>query len=257
VREWATRGDIVEVGKRMYAKGFVAANDGNISVRLSDDAVMITPTGVSKGYMNPEDMIITDMQGQVVDGTKKPSSEIKMHLEVYRNRPDVHAVCHAHPQKATAFAVARKVCQQVALPEVIFSIGSVALADYATPSTQQLPDSIRDIVKTTDAILLANHGALTVGSDVFDAYYKMETLEHFAGIILYARMLGGEQGLTPDQINELLRVRRDVFGKKDLGYLGDGYCGGRDIDTAAGHTGNEEDLVEAITQAVMARLGMH
>ena len=136
---------------------------------------MVTPSGVSN-YMNPDDMVITDMQGQVLKGAKKPSSEIKMHLEVYRNRPDVCAVCHAHPQKATAFAVARKVCEKVALPEVVFSIGSVALADYATPSTQQLPDSIRDIVKTTDAILLANHGALTAGSDVFDAYYKMETL---------------------------------------------------------------------------------
>ena len=260
MKEWQTRNDIVEVGKRMYAKGFVAANDGNISVRLSDDTVMITPSGVSKGYMNPEDMVITDMQGQVLEGAKKPSSEIKMHLEVYRNRPDVYAVCHAHPQKATAFAVARKVCDKVALPEVIFSIGSVALADYATPSTQQLPESIRDIVKTTDAILLANHGALTVGSDVFDAYYKMETLEHYAGIILYARVLGGEHGLTPEQISELFRVRRDVFGKNDLGYLGDGYCGGRDIDAAAGNTASnavsEDELVKEITRAVMARLGM-
>ena len=260
MKEWETRNDIVEVGRRMYAKGFVAANDGNISVRLSDDTVMITPSGVSKGCMNPEDMVITDMQGQVLKGAKKPSSEIKMHLEVYRNRPDVYAVCHAHPQKATAFAVARKVCDKVALPEVIFSIGSVALADYATPSTQQLPESIRDIVKTTDAILLANHGALTVGSDVFDAYYKMETLEHYAGIILYARVLGGEHGLTPEQISELFRVRRDVFGKNDLGYLGDGYCGGRDIDTAAGNpkndSANEDELVRTITQAVIARLGI-
>jgi L-fuculose-phosphate aldolase len=256
MKEWATREDIVEVGRRMYQREFVASNDGNISVRLSDNAVMITPTGVSKGYMKPDDMIITDMQGQVVDGAKKPSSEIKMHLEVYRNRPDARAVCHAHPQKATAFAVARKVCKEVALPEVIFSIGSVALADYATPSTQQLPDSIRDIVKTTDAILLANHGALTVGSDVFDAYYKMETLEHYAGIILYARMLGGEQGLTADQINELLRVRRDVFGKTDLGYLGDGVCGGRDIDAASAPNGSEDELVEKITQAVLAQLGL-
>jgi L-fuculose-phosphate aldolase len=256
MKEWATREDIVEVGRRMYQREFVASNDGNISVRLSDNAVMITPTGVSKGYMKPDDMIITDMQGQVVDGAKKPSSEIKMHLEVYRNRAEARAVCHAHPQKATAFAVARKVCKEVALPEVIFSIGSVALADYATPSTQQLPDSIRDIVKTTDAILLANHGALTVGSDVFDAYYKMETLEHYAGIILYARMLGGEQGLTADQINELLRVRRDVFGKTDLGHLGDGVCGGRDIVAASAPNGSEDELVEKITQAVLAQLGL-
>jgi len=221
LKEWETRNDIVEVGKRMYAKGFVAANDGNISVRLSDDAVMITPSGVSKGYMNPEDMVITDMQGQVLKGSKKPSSEIRMHLEVYKNRPDVYAACHAHPQKATAFAVARVVCEKAVLPEAVVSLGNIALADYATPGTQQLPDSIRDIVKTTDAILLANHGALTVGSDVFDAYYKMETLEHYASIILYARLLGGERELTPQQVSELLRVRREVFGKGDFGYLVD------------------------------------
>jgi L-fuculose-phosphate aldolase len=254
VKEWETRSNIVEVGIRMYKREFVASNDGNISVRLSDNNIMITPTGISKGYMKPEDMIITDMQGHIVDGTNKPSSEIKMHLEVYRNRPDVCAVCHAHPQKATAFAVARKVCKEVALPEVIFSIGSVALADYATPSTQQLPDSIKNIVKKTDAILLSNHGALTVGKDVFDAYYKMETLEHFAGIILYARQLGGEQGLSNNEINELVRVRSEVFGKSDLGYLGDGFCGSRDIDEAKMSNIDKEKLIALITNSVIEEL---
>ena len=145
-----------------------------------------------------------------------------MHLTVYKNRPDVYAVCHAHPQKATAFAVARQVFKEIALPEVVFSLGSVALSDYATPSTEELPKSIEDIIKTTDAILLSNHGALTVGSDVFDAYFKMETLEHFAGIILYARQLGGEKGLSKEQINELYKVRSDVFGKQNLGFFGEG-----------------------------------
>ena len=254
MNEYKIREDIVEVGRRMYNRQFVASNDGNISVKISDNEILITPTGVSKGYMSPEDMIKVDMDGSVISGSKKPSSEIKMHLVVYRNRPDVKSVCHAHPQKATAFAVARKVCKEVALPEVIFSIGSVALADYATPSTQELPDSIKEIVKTTDAILLSNHGALTLGKDVYDAYYNMETLEHFAGIIMYARQLGGEQGLSQAQIQELLRVRQDIFGKSDLGYLGNGYCGSGGIDSASVKEMDEQALVELITNAVMDEL---
>lgn len=254
IDEYKLKEDIVEVGKRMYARQFVASNDGNISIKLSDNEILITPTGVSKGFMTPGDIIKVDKAGNVISGSRKPSSEIKMHLEVYQNRPDAYSVCHAHPQKATAFAVARKVCKDIALPEVIFSIGSVALADYATPSTQQLPDSIRDIVKSTDAILLSNHGALTVGKDVYDAYYKMETLEHFAGIILYARLLGGEQGLSHDEINELMRVRREVFGKPDPGYLGDGYCGGREIENARNNDMDMQRLIETITESIMNAL---
>jgi L-fuculose-phosphate aldolase len=254
MNEFQIREDMVEVGRRMYNRQFVASNDGNISVKLSDNELLITPTGVSKGYMKPEDMIKVDMSGNVISGNKKPSSEIKMHLVVYKNRPDVFSVCHAHPQKATAFAVARKTCEKVALPEVIFSIGNVALADYATPSTQQLPDSIKDIIKSTDAVLLSNHGALTLGKDVFEAYYNMETLEHFAGIILYARQLGGEQELSQDQINELLKVRRDIFGKSELGYLGDGYCGGKSVDNAQSDGINEQELIALITKAVMDKL---
>lgn len=246
--------DIVEVGKRMYNREFVASNDGNISVRVAEDELIITPTGVSKGYMTQDDMIKVDMDGNVISGSKKPSSEIKMHLAVYKNRPDVTAVCHAHPQKATAFAVARQVCKDIALPEVVFSIGNVALSEYATPTTEELPRSIEKLIRTTDAILLSNHGALTVGTDVFDAYYKMETLEHFAGIILYARQLGGERGLDPDQVKELFRVRRETYGKADLGYLGDGYCGGRAAEEAARVVNTPDDismLIEQITQQVI------
>ena len=220
MNEYMVKQDIIEIGKRMYAKGFVASNDGNISVKVSENELIITPTGVSKGYMKEEDLIRVDLDGNVISGDKKPSSEMKMHLVVYRNRPDVFSVCHAHPQIATAFAVARKVCEKIALPEVIFSIGRVALAEYATPSTQEVPDSIKDKIKTVDAILLSNHGALTVGSDIFDAYYKMETLEHFAGITMYARLLGGEVGLEPEQVSELIKIRKEKYGKPDLGMGG-------------------------------------
>jgi len=138
---------------------------------------------------------------------------MKMHLEVYRRRPDVKAVVHAHPPVATAFAVAGQVFKKITLPEVIFSIGFVSLADYGTPTTDEVPFSVAKQIGHSDAILLANHGALTVGSDLFDAYYKMETLEHFARITMYARLLGGEKVLSDDQVKDLLRIREDVYGR--------------------------------------------
>jgi L-fuculose-phosphate aldolase len=251
---------IIEIGKRMYAKGFVASNDGNLSIRLSESEIMITPSGVSKGFMSTSDMLVVDLSGNVLSGNLKPSSEMKMHLMVYKVRPDVFGVCHAHPQIATAFAVARKVCDKIALPEVIFSIGKVALTNYATPSTNEVPESIREVIETSDAVLLSNHGALTVGKDLYDAYYKMETLEHFAGITLYARLLGGEVGLENSQISELLRLRKEVFGKSDIDYLGDGYCGQKDIpktitDQQFYKGINKEELIDTITKAVIENIG--
>ncbi len=249
MNEYMVKQDIIEAGRRMYNRQFVASNDGNISVRVSESAMIITPTGVSKGYMQTEDLIKVDLDGNVLSGDRKPSSEMKMHIAVYRNRTDVMAVCHAHPQKATAFAVARQLCDKIALPEVIFSIGSVALTEYATPTTEEVPKSIEEVIKTSDAVLLANHGALTVGADVFDAYYKMETLEHFAGITLYARLLGGEVGLEPQQVSELFRVRKEKFGKSDLG-MGEGYCGG----SAARDADEEKRIRGLVEQAVTEAL---
>ncbi len=213
--------DIIEVGKRLYYKGFVASNDGNISVRISEDEIWITPTGISKGYMAVEDLIKVNMDGEVLDGTKKPSSEMKMHLAVFRIRPDVRAVVHAHPPKATAFAVANLAFDRIALPEVIFSLGNISLAEYGTPTTDELPASIEKHINCADALLLANHGALTVGIDPLDAYFKMETLEHFASIAIYARVLGGEKFLDERQTEQLYRIRREVYGKKDLPRKGD------------------------------------
>ncbi|MGI6113171.1 MAG: class II aldolase/adducin family protein [Mahellales bacterium] len=205
--------DIIEVGKRMFYKGFVASNDGNISARLSENEIIITPTGVSKGYMSVSDLIKVDMEGNVVAGSKKPSSEIKMHLAVYRKRPDVKAIVHAHPPAATAFAVANKGLDRITLPEVIFSLGSISMAEYGTPTTNKLPMAVEKHIGRSDALLLANHGALTVGKDVMDAYYKMETLEHFAQISVYARLLGGERVLDEEETRELFRVRKEVYGK--------------------------------------------
>jgi L-fuculose-phosphate aldolase len=201
------RDGIVEVGRRLYARGYVASNDGNISVRLDDSRILTTPKGVSKGFMTPDMMVVTDLAGTKIAGARDPSSELLMHLEVYRQRPDVQAVVHAHPPLATGFAVAGIPLDRAVLAEVITTLGSVPIAEYGTPSTQELPDAVRQYIKAHDGLLLANHGALTVAHELFAAYYKMETIEHFAKISLVARLLGGERLLSQDEVLRLQRLR--------------------------------------------------
>jgi L-fuculose-phosphate aldolase len=201
------RQDIVEVGRRMYARGYTASNDGNISVRLDAGRLLMTPASVCKGFMNAQMMCITDLAGKKLEGDRNPSSEMQMHLEVYRQRPDVNAVVHAHPPTATGFAVAGIPLDRAVLAEVITTLGSVPIADYATPSTQELPEAVRRYVKAHDGMLLANHGALTVGADLFAAYYKMEIIEHFAKISFVARMLGGERLLSRQEVERLQGLR--------------------------------------------------
>ena len=213
--ETRLREEIVEAGRRLYKKGFVAANDGNVSVRLDGGRILITPSGVCKGDMDPGMMVVVDGDGKVLSGRLRPSSEMKMHLAVYRIRDDVRAIVHAHPPKATAFAVAGLPLDKLTLPEVVFSLGSVAFSEYGTPSTKQVPEAVVRVIGDAGAVLLANHGALTVGAGVMDAYFRMETLEHFAAITLYARLLGGERELSPKEESELIRIRREVFGKTD------------------------------------------
>lgn len=260
VNEFKLKQDIVEVGKRLYTKGFVASNDGNISIRISEREILITPTGVSKGYMDTSDILKVDINGNVISGAKKPTSEMKMHLSVYRKRDDVQAIVHAHPPKSTAFAIVGKTCDKITLPEVIFSLGFVSLAEYGTPSTDEVPKAVEKHIGNSDAILLSNHGALTVGKDVYDAYYKMETLEHFAGITLYARLLGGEKALNSQQVEELFRVRRDVFGKKDILLDDIGTCGGNSAVCGSKSLNsipenrNEDDIREKVKELVMAEL---
>jgi L-fuculose-phosphate aldolase len=201
------RADIVEVGRRLYARGYTASNDGNISVRLGPDRLLMTPKSVCKGFMTPDMMCITDLDGRKIQGDRDPSSEALMHLEVYRQRPDVQAVVHAHPPTATGFAVAGIPLDRAVLAEVLTTLGSIPIAEYATPSTQELPDAVRKYIKAHDGMLLANHGALTVGADLFAAYYKMETIEHFAKISLVARMLGRENLLSREEVLRLQGLR--------------------------------------------------
>ena len=201
------RSDIVEVGRRLYARGYTASNDGNISARLGTDRLLMTPANVCKGFMNEQMMVITDLDGNKISGERKPSSEMQMHLEVYRQRPEIQAVVHAHPPVATAFAVAGIPLDRAVLAEVVTTLGSVPIAEYATPSTKELPEAVRKYVKAHDGMLLANHGALTLGNDLYSAYYKMETIEHFANISFVARMLGGERLLSRDEVMRLQGLR--------------------------------------------------
>jgi L-fuculose-phosphate aldolase len=205
--ESSLRTDIVEVGRRLYARGYTASNDGNISVRLGADRLLVTPRSVCKGFMTPEMMCITDLDGRKVHGERDPSSEMPMHVEVYRQRADVRAVVHAHPPKATGFAVAGIPLTRAVLAEVLTTLGSVPIAEYATPSTQELPEAVRRYIRAHDAMLLANHGALTVGPDLFSAYFKMETIEHFAHISLVARLLGRENLLSREEVLRLQDLR--------------------------------------------------
>src|ERR671919_1274371 len=198
--EEQARADIVEVGRRLWQRGYVASNDGNISVRLEDNRLVTTPKNVSKGFMTPEMMVVTDLDGRKIAGERDPSSELKMHLEVYRNRPDIRAVVHAHPPTATGFAVAGIPLDRAVLAEVVTTLGSIPIAEYGTPSTPELPAAVRKYVKAHDGLLLANHGALALAGDVMSAYYKMETIEHFAKISLVARLLGGENLLSRDEV---------------------------------------------------------
>jgi L-fuculose-phosphate aldolase len=205
------RADIVEAGRRLYARAYIASNDGNISARLDDTRLITTPKSVSKGFMSPDMMVIVDYSGTKLAGERDPSSELPMHLEIYRNRPDVRAVVHAHPPIATGFAVAGIPLTRAVLAEVITTLGSIPIAAYGTPSTRELPDAVRQYIKAHDGMLLANHGAVTCGPDVMAAYYKMETIEHFAKISLVARLLGREHLISREEV-ERLQGLRSVYG---------------------------------------------
>lgn len=206
-REEQLRADMVEIGRRLHARAYVASNDGNLSARLAGDRLLATPKGVSKGFMTPDMMVVTDLDGRKVAGGRDPSSELLMHLAVYRDRPEIAAVVHAHPPTATGFAVAGIALDRAVLAEVVTTLGSIPIADYGTPSTQELADAVQKHVKAHDGLLLANHGALTLAGDLFAAYYKMETVEHFARISLVARQLGRERLLSREEVLRLQALR--------------------------------------------------
>ena len=203
------REQICDVCHKMWQKGWVEANDGNVSVRLEDGTFLATPTGMSKSFITPEKLVRIDKNGKVLDGEPglRPSSEIKMHLRCYREREDVGAVLHAHPPVATGFAVANIPLDDYSMIETVISLGSVPVTPYGTPSTEEVPEAIAPYLADHDAMLLQNHGALAVGPDIIGAYYRMETLELFAQISLNAKLLGGARELSRQNIDRLISMR--------------------------------------------------
>jgi L-fuculose-phosphate aldolase len=201
------RNELVEFGRMLHAQGFVAATDGNLSVRMDRDRIMITPSGVSKGMMQTEEMVIVDLDGEKLSGAGRPSSEIMMHLTIYRMRPEIGAVVHAHPCTATAFASAGMALDEPLCSEVVITLGAVPLAPYATTGTKELSDSLRPFIPDHNAILMANHGVVTYGADLRQAYLRMEAVEHYANIVLAARQLGCTRALVEQELEKLVEVR--------------------------------------------------
>lgn len=202
---------IVDIGKRMYQKGFVAANDGNISCKVGPDTLWTTCTGVSKGFMTQDMLVKMNTSGKVLMGSQKPSSEVKMHLRVYQENPEVMAVTHAHPPVATSFAIAGISLDKAVLPEAVVQLGTVPVAKYATPGTQEVPDSIAPFCKDYNGVLLANHGALSWGKDVIEAFYRLESIEYYATILMYTgNIIGKQNELSCKQVNELLGIREQL-----------------------------------------------
>ena len=272
---------IVEIGKRMYQKNFVAANDGNISCKVDDDIIWTTPTGVSKGFMSEDILVKMRLDGTVLSqGPLKPSSEVKMHLRVYNENPEVGGVCHAHPPISTSFAIAGMGLDRAIYPEALVNLGTVPCVHYETPGSQGIPDSIAPYCRDYNALLLANHGALAWGKDLMEAWYRLESAEHYAMVIMYTgNIIGKANVLSCDQVGELVEIR------KRMGVTSGGVpaCTARPtntVDVVAGHTpveidppalktygapasscgcgGGSEAIdkieMEAITRAVMERL---
>ena len=243
--------DLVDVCHRVYDKGFVSATDGNVSARLENGNILATPTAMNKGMVRADDLIVVDREGNLVSGMKRPSTELQMHLYIYRERLDVQAVVHAHPPYATGFATARIPLTECLFPEVIVGLGAIPLARYATPSTSEVVESIAPFIPNADAILLANHGVVTYGTDLLEAYYKMEKVEHAAHITFVARLLGGEKPLSDVDLEKLRKISEESYGK-DFGEKV--AC----IPSKDGRTGSPlytEEELRNIVREVIERLG--
>jgi L-fuculose-phosphate aldolase len=212
--EHESRLEILRFGKMLHERGLIAATDGNISVRLNKFSVLITPTCISKGMMSTEDLLVVDMHGRKVSGLRDVTSEIGMHMTVYRMRPDINAIVHAHPPTATGFAACGLALDQALISEVLLSLGSVPLARYATPGTSELSEALEPFIPDHDAVLMANHGVLTYGCDLMQAYMNMETVEHFAKIALVVKQLGCANPLAAEQVSKLHEMRQRIQSYK-------------------------------------------
>lgn len=279
VNEFEIKKQICDIGKRIYNRNMVAANDGNISVKLNDHEFLCTPTGVSKGFMTPEYICKIDDKGNVLQANPpfRPSSEIKMHLRVYEKRPDVGAVVHAHPVYATSFAIAGIPLTQPIMPEAVIALGCVPIAEYGTPSTMEIPDNVEKYLPYFDAVLLESHGALTYSTDLLSAYLKMESVEFYAQLLYQSKMLGGPKEFSKETVEKLYEIRRKMGlpGKhpanicQNKGTMNCHNCGGGNCDkppvsnlgAATGSTFSDPkaanpDLIASVTAKVMEQLGL-
>ena len=238
---------ICEVGDKMYSKGFVAANDGNISVRINEDTIIVTPTGVSKGGMKESSMVRMKLDGTVI-GPNKPSSEVKMHIRVYQLNPAVKSVVHAHPPASTAFAIARIPLNRAVMSEAILTLGVVPVAQYALPGTNEVPDSIEPFVHTHNAVLLANHGLITWGDDITQAMYRMESAEQYCRIMIYLRQIGEPQEFSCSQVKDLVSIR------ERLGITSGGFPVCENGSSSPGAPAVSGELVDVVTALVADQL---
>ena len=259
MNEAAARSGIIEIGKLLYDRNYVVAFDGNVSVRLDDGRILATPTMTSKGRMTEDSLALTDIEGTALND-RKASSELAMHLLVYKMRPDVNAVCHAHPPYGTAFAVAGLPIDKPILSEVVLTLGCVPLTGYGTPSTDELTEAMKPFVGVHNALLMANHGAVAYGKHLWEAYDRLETLEHTAKIAILAKALGGANDLPSDAIEKLIEIREragflDASARcQSCGYLHDaniaaGPCGQTAASNGAKIEFSREELIELLSQA--------
>lgn len=201
------RSDICTVGRWIHDRGFVASTDGNVSVRLGADRILMSPTCMSKGMMTPDDLVIIDFEGRRVGGTRKPSSELAMHLLIYRLRPEINAICHAHPPTATGYAAAGMALDKPILCELVLGLGTIPVARYGTPGTSELSAALEPLVRGHESILMANHGVVTYGADLLTAFLRMETTEHFARVSLVTELLGKQVLLSGGDVEKLVAAR--------------------------------------------------
>ena len=263
VNEFEIKKQICEIGKRIYDRGMVASNDGNISVKLNDNEFLCTPTGVSKGFMTPDYICKVDRDGKVIQANAgfKPSSEIKMHMRVYKERPDVKSVVHAHPMYATGFAIAGIPLTQPIMPEAVIALGCVPIAAYGTPSTEEIPDAVSEHLQHFDAVLLENHGALTFSDSLLNAYHKMESVEFYAKLLYISKQLGGPKELSEAQVQRLYEIRRQfgMTGKHPANLCPNAKEGKPSCHACGGNCtcggSADSDLVAEITKKVLASLG--
>lgn len=247
------RQDIVEVGRLIWQKGWIAANDGNITIRMDQDHVLATPTGVSKGTMHPDDLIVCDSKGNKLQGRKEQTSEIGMHLTIYQMRPDVRSVVHAHPPVATGYASTGKPLNLALLPEVIIGMGCVPLAEYGLPGTPELIEPMLPLIPKYDALLMGNHGAVCYGEDVWKAFFRMETVEHFARISLVTELLGGARVLPRTEVEKLFEARTRYGIRTKAGLEVGCPLAAEEVGQGERFVLTREELVALVDEALRAR----